>query len=93
MSNYRCPACGFQIYNRRVRTCESCKTELPQELLLSPGEVAALDAQFEKSKAEREARLKKERRGGDGGSYGGEATWGSSDGGGDCGGDGGGGGD
>jgi len=42
MSKYRCPACGFPIFNRRVARCESCAADLPPELLLSAEEVARL---------------------------------------------------
>lgn len=57
-TQYRCPACGFRIFNRRVARCESCSAPLPAELLLSRDERAALDAQHEKSKKEREARAR-----------------------------------
>jgi hypothetical protein len=87
MNKYRCPACGFQIFNRRVRNCESCGAELPADLLLSPKEIAVLDAEQERSRKATEARRRKERQGG-GGDLGGEGSWsGGNDG------DGGGGGD
>jgi hypothetical protein len=61
VSKYRCPACGFQIFNRRVAKCESCGAALPAELLLSAEGIAALDAAHEKSKKERAARARVEK--------------------------------
>jgi DNA-directed RNA polymerase subunit RPC12/RpoP len=84
---YRCPSCGFQIFNRRFPKCESCGATLPSELLFTPEEIAALDAEHEKSRREREARARKAKRGR--ADYGGEGFGGSWDSGGD--GDGGGG--
>jgi hypothetical protein len=53
---YRCPACGFHIFNRRLAKCESCRAELPAHLLFSPEDIAKLDAQHEQSRKEREER-------------------------------------
>jgi DNA-directed RNA polymerase subunit RPC12/RpoP len=58
---YRCPDCGFRIFNRRVPKCESCGAKLPAELLLSPEGIAVLDAAHEKSKKERAARARAEK--------------------------------
>ena len=55
---YRCPSCGFQIFNRRVSTCESCGAALPSELLFSQEQIAALDAEHEKSEKQRRARAR-----------------------------------
>jgi transcription initiation factor TFIIIB Brf1 subunit/transcription initiation factor TFIIB len=55
---YRCPSCGFQIFNRRVSKCESCGAVLPFELLFSREQLAALDAEHEKSKRDRGARVR-----------------------------------
>jgi uncharacterized membrane protein len=81
---YRCPACDFPIYNRRVKRCESCGAELPQALLYSERQIASIDAEFEKNKTQVD-RMKRNMgvpgaSGGDGG-----GDWGGS-----CGGDGGG---
>lgn len=57
-----CPQCGFRIFNRRVAKCEKCAAALPAELRYSEDEIAALDADHEKSAAERRAREEKERR-------------------------------
>lgn len=73
---YRCPSCGFQIFNRRVQKCESCGGKLPQELLFSPQQIAALDAEHERSKKEREARARGIGRGsGDSGSGSSDISW------------------
>jgi hypothetical protein len=53
---YKCPSCGFQIFNRRIAKCESCGAALPEELLLSAEQVAELDAAHEKSMKEKAAR-------------------------------------
>jgi len=94
-----CPQCGFRVLNRRYPKCESCGIELPEPLVYSAAERAALMA-----KEDLEARQRRKARdgrstgaGGDSGSdwwnLGGwtssdDAGCGSSDGG--CGGDGGG---
>ncbi len=49
---YRCPSCNFPIFNRRVKRCESCGADLPQALLYSTQQVEAIDAEFEKNKAQ-----------------------------------------
>ena len=41
---YRCPKCGFRIFNRRYPRCESCKTLLPSELVYSAEEVKELQS-------------------------------------------------
>jgi hypothetical protein len=41
---FECPACGFQIFNRRVTMCEDCEITLPAELLFSAEGIAALQA-------------------------------------------------
>lgn len=86
---YRCPSCCFPVFNRRVKHCESCAQPLPQEMLYSAEQVEAIDAEFEKNKAQ-VARMRRNMgvtgSGGDGGGGdSGGGDWGS------CGGDGGGG--
>lgn len=66
MSKYRCPECGFQIFNRRVARCESCGSPLPEELLLTAEEKAALDAEHEQSAKRRAEEARKAKRRGDG---------------------------
>ena len=82
---YRCPSCNFPIFNRRVKRCESCGADLPQSLLYSEEQIASIDAEFEKNKAQVD-RMK--RNMGVPGSVGGDVSGG--DWGGSCGGDGGG---
>jgi hypothetical protein len=52
---YRCPACGFNIFNRRIAKCESCRADLPAHLLFSPDEIKKLDMQYQQRRKEREA--------------------------------------
>jgi len=79
---YRCPECGFQIFNRRVPKCESCGAALPAELLLRRDQIAALDAAHEKSKKEQEARARAARGGGgDSGTGDSDVLWDFGDGG------------
>jgi len=74
-NRFRCPACGFAVYNRRVSTCESCGANLPKELLLTARQLAYIDAEHardEKIRGElarkaEELRKQRERRRGDGG--------------------------
>ena len=76
MNRYRCPACGFQIFNRRVPKCESCGTVLPPDLLFTREQIADLDAQHEKSRKEQIARAREARGGsGDSGASGSDASW------------------
>jgi hypothetical protein len=44
---FRCPSCGFTVFNRRVAKCESCSAALPVELLFSSEELAAIEAEHE----------------------------------------------
>jgi hypothetical protein len=67
---YRCPSCAFPIFNRRVPKCESCGVTLPSELLFSREQIAALDAEHEKTRLERESRARRGNSGFGGGSFG-----------------------
>jgi hypothetical protein len=40
--NFKCPACGFTVFNRRYPTCERCKAALPAGMAHSAWELAAL---------------------------------------------------
>ena len=85
--SFRCPACGFRIFSRRLTTCESCGAQLPVTLLLTPEQTAAFDAEDERVRQAGAAHVRKiAPRGSVGGDGGG------ADGGGDCGGGGDGGG-
>jgi len=41
-SRFKCPACGFTVFNRRVASCEACKAPLPTTLRLNEKELALL---------------------------------------------------
>lgn len=71
-NKYQCPACGFQIFNRRVSKCEGCGDVLPKALLFTSEEIAALDAQYERNRKEREEQGRKARSYDLGGSGGGD---------------------
>jgi hypothetical protein len=62
---YRCPACGFHIFNRRVAKCESCGVALPAHLLFSAEDIAKLDLQHEQSQKQHEAKQRKRQEYGD----------------------------
>jgi len=67
-SRFRCPACGFAVFNRRLASCESCKAPLPAGLRFTEADLARLEeesARIEKVRSDmaREAeRLEEERR-------------------------------
>jgi ribosomal protein L37E len=73
-NHFRCPACGFAVYNRRVAKCESCSAPLPDELRFTPEELKAIEAEHESNEkvrqeiareaAEREASEAERRRSG-----------------------------
>jgi hypothetical protein len=79
-SRYRCPACGFQIFNRRIAKCESCGGVLPTSLLFTAQQIAALDAEHDRNRKTRETRARSERENST--SYGGDVSFGGDDGGG-----------
>jgi len=58
-NKFRCPACDFPIFNRRVAKCERCGGQLPAELLFTPEQMAKLDAQYEQSRKAREEQARK----------------------------------
>jgi uncharacterized Zn finger protein len=74
-SRFRCPTCGFTVFNRRLAACESCKATLPASLRFTEGELARLEeesARIEKIRGDmaREAERveeERQRRRGDGG--------------------------
>ncbi len=39
---YACPQCGFAVFNRRVKSCESCHAALPESMLFSPADLDRL---------------------------------------------------
>jgi len=69
---FRCPACGFAVFNRRLAKCESCSAALPNELRYSSEELKSIEAEHESNEtirrqlareaAEREASEAERRR-------------------------------
>ncbi len=43
---FKCPKCGSVIYSRRNVLCGACGERLPQELLFSPEERAAVEKEL-----------------------------------------------
>ncbi|MGB2881892.1 MAG: hypothetical protein WBC08_09005 [Rhodoferax sp.] len=72
---FRCPACGFTVFNRRLPTCESCSVPLPEAMRLTEAERARIAQDEERNARTRqelarqaeELEQQKERRRGDGG--------------------------
>ena len=72
---FRCPACGFRVFNRRLSLCERCAQPLPADMAYGPSELALIEAEQQRVEqaraslarqaAEREREL--QRRRGDGG--------------------------
>ena len=42
MSDYKCPACNRQVFNRRYPRCEFCTAVLPSSIVYSEAERTAL---------------------------------------------------
>jgi hypothetical protein len=61
-TRFVCPACGFAIFNRRIANCESCAAALPADLLFSPDEVSAMEAEHARNEKLREELEKFEKR-------------------------------
>ena len=64
---FRCPTCGFAVFNRRVAKCESCAAMLPTNFLFTPADLAFIDAEHERNEKvrkdlAREAREIEEKR-------------------------------
>ena len=72
---FRCPACGFTVFNRRLSACESCKAPLPQSMQMDDGDRLRLAQDEERNAKARqdlarqaaELEAQKQRRRGDGG--------------------------
>lgn len=41
-TRFRCHACGFTVFNRRLATCESCHANLPVELRFTAADLVRL---------------------------------------------------
>lgn len=86
---YRCPACAFRVFNRRLKRCEKCGAALPAELQYSAQELARLEADRRENEASLERTREKrdvaygDSTGGFSGDFGGDFGGGD---GGDCGG-------
>lgn len=71
-NRFRCPTCGFTVFNCRVATCESCAAVLPSELRFTSEDLKLIEADHERNTkirlqlahkaAERDASLAKRRR-------------------------------
>lgn len=74
-TRFRCPACGFTVFNRRLAHCEACQAPLPESLRFDAATLARLErdaAEIDRQRAElaREAEAQeaeRQRRRGDGG--------------------------
>jgi hypothetical protein len=76
---YHCPACSRKLLSRRNKLCGFCQSPLPAELLFTPGQVEAIEAEERARKLAFELRQEERRReaakriaasGGDGGAIG-----------------------
>jgi hypothetical protein len=56
LTKMSCPACGFQVFNRRYLKCERCNSDLPASLVYSDKERRAL---LEKEEARLSQELKR----------------------------------
>jgi predicted ATP-dependent serine protease len=76
-SRFRCPACGFAVYNRRVSKCESCSATLPNELLFTSEELRSIEAEHESNEKIRQqlAREAAEREASQAGHHGFDGTF------------------
>jgi uncharacterized Zn finger protein (UPF0148 family) len=55
-----CPRCGAAVFSRRNRLCSSCRQPLPADLLLTPAEVLAVEA--DEAERDRLAQLHEQQR-------------------------------
>ena len=70
-SRYRCPACNFPVFNRRVARCESCAAALPAGLLFTDAQIAGIDAEHARNEQMRAelAKSSEQRRSSDGADF------------------------
>jgi hypothetical protein len=52
---FRCPACGFSVYNRRLANCEKCHAPLPPGLRFTDEQIATMEAREAQVEADRQA--------------------------------------
>ena len=74
-ARFRCPACQFAIFNRRVPRCERCGATLPEALLFGAEDLQRLDEEGRRNQkirddlareAEAEEEKRRQRQGGGG---------------------------
>jgi hypothetical protein len=54
--SFKCPNCETEIYSRAHKTCHTCGSELPRELLLPGAQLRILEENAKRTlKAERDA--------------------------------------
>lgn len=53
-AEFRCPACGFRVFNRRLSHCERCEAELPESMRFSERDLRRLEAASAANQAERD---------------------------------------
>ena len=53
-TRFRCPTCGFAVFNRRVATCESCSSTLPANFLFTPADLAFVDTEHARNEKARQ---------------------------------------
>lgn len=74
-ARFRCPACGFRVFNRRLSHCERCAQPLPADLAYGPSELALIAAEEQRALQARavlarqaeQAERERQKRRGDGG--------------------------
>lgn len=52
---FKCPSCSRTVFNRRRRLCEFCGAAIPEELLRTDEEQAAIDAAYREEAKRRRA--------------------------------------
>ena len=55
VSRFKCPACGFSFFNRRLQRCEKCQAILPGSMLFSDHDIDRINREaLENEKKRRE---------------------------------------
>jgi hypothetical protein len=54
-TGFKCPSCGFTVFNRRVTKCEACSATLPAEFRFTDAELARIEAEHESNEKIRQA--------------------------------------
>ncbi|MFZ2328268.1 MAG: hypothetical protein WAW73_15225 [Rhodoferax sp.] len=74
-TRFRCPACGFTVFNRRLATCESCHANLSVGLRFTAADLVRLaedearntETRKELARQAEELERQRQKRRGDGG--------------------------